>query len=374
MLKPLKPFLIALVGFVVMDFLMLAVINCSAVGLQMDQAAGNILPSKLDSIRKNHPKQINVLALGTSVTDMGFAPRAFEKEAPLNINSFNMGLSGSRHDVLRDYLRYHIENFGKPKLLIVEVTDVILGYDNYLTNLQRQTLASKDGSYTWEVLRNPVLKFQDKQDYFLTLFNPFLRYRSALSPVSVMYKMLGKGHKNNELSPSTKGQEALLQTETLKGWSPKTEISANMLTSSGIDHEVALMRERHLSKIKQVDFSMLKYLLDYCSDNHLNVVLVEWPSHPRYMATLKQQQIYPDYQKQLHYIAKQYNAPIVTLPVLSERKAAPLYTDGRHMSAKGAEYYSHLLAQKLFSRVAIRQALQPEQISALKDKKKILSQ
>jgi len=353
MLTRKQPFIIGIGLYVCLNAILWLLANMTPLGTVLDYYIGNNLTTKIPELQKSHPQKLDVLVLGSSITNNGFSPLVFEKQFNHKVNSFNMGLHGARPDVFRLYLERHIQQYGKPKVVLVELTDNNLISDNYYMPSSYYLNFFKTDPRHWSLLlTSPVLNFSDRKEMVLSALSPIYAYRGVFSPVNFQNRLNKQWQKwqppqTTHLAPKSSSLHSdLYEPEALKGWEPGS-VSAHLSTENGLQNELKTMTHQTLDTVKTVDLSKLSYFLSYCQQNHIPVFMVSWPTHPRYQHLLGATSIYPQYQKILQHYAQAFNAPIITLgePETSETKL--LFQDGRHLSAKGAAKYTSALATQL---------------------------
>src|SRR5688572_26793033 len=121
----LRPILIGVLAFAAFNLLMTLAVTFSPLNTRFNFSYGNFLPAKLAMLKQAQPEKLDVLFLGTSQTNNGFITNVFEQVSGRHLNSFNLGLPNNRYDVMEGYLRFHTRKFGKPRLLLVELSPSI---------------------------------------------------------------------------------------------------------------------------------------------------------------------------------------------------------------------------------------------------------
>jgi hypothetical protein len=376
MLTPLRPFAIALLLFLVFNVGITWITNIPKVQRHLDTWIANRLPEKHELLSQKGLLPIDILALGSSLTDNGFAPPAFEQAAPYPVQVFNMGLSASRYDVLEAVLKYHIGHFGKPRLLLLEVGDFMLEKQDlfsYMPMLYYQTLMTLDPNLQDEIMKAPFLPLEDRNELFFSRLSGLYRYRHLFSPIVIQIKLtkhLQKHFSNGAKRAQPNSDMVLVNTiqepdeyrlsdQKLKGWHP-TRIGPSMQTEAGARLNAMLLKPMHIDTMAKLDFTKLTRLLDYCRTQQIPVVLVQYPMHPQYISILKASGYETPFMDGVDQVAHEYHLPYFNYNRNDFIRQPRWYTDARHLSKVGAIAVSRHLAQDIFSNPELRTILQSQ--------------
>lgn len=334
MLKPFKPFLpfiIAIGLFVILDCLILYTPVRDLLDTQLD----NCLERKLIQVKADRPQQLDLLFLGSSRTNNGFVTEIFEKSWPTQaINAYNMGLPAGDYFLFKLALNNHIQQYGKPKLILLEVTDFFFNPDFISNNniLYIRVLMAQNPAMVSAIFKSPELSLELKKEIFFASVSGLYRYRSLFTP--------------NKFKKMLLNRESFKARKFFQGWNPK-EIKKVMASDHTV-RENALARKRTLlDNFTRFDSSKLVSFLTYCQNENIPVVLVDWPSHPYYADLFEQHPISSTYHQEIAHIAKQFDIPFLNLSAQITPNIAGLYADAGHLSPAGAKQYTQLLTQKL---------------------------
>lgn len=370
MLNPLKkihpsfrPILFGALLFAAFNIVVTTGITFSSFNSKFNFHYGNFLPTKLDLMHQNNPKQLDVLFLGTSQTNNGFLTSSFEQASKTSVNSFNLGLPNNRYDLMEAYLESHIQRYGHPKLVMVELSPSILetsSYYYYLPALYYRTLIEQNPELTAQYLSHPHLAWNVKEELLLSGMSSFHQFRYSFSPLNILNKVTGK---LSQLASKPKSSDEIETAEasnafpitpdmTQKGWFPK-EQSPEMKTPEGIKASVLEAKKYYFDHQPDVHFEKLQLLLAYCKQEHIPVVLVSWPNHPAFLKLFKNSTLKQHYDKGLQALLKETPTPLIDLNqelghVEAHYEEDTLFSDPRHLTPSGAHLFSQILAQKLF--------------------------
>lgn len=366
----LRPIVLGIGLFLLFNCVLTLGITFSPINSRFNFSYGNYLPKKLSLMAQQDPQKLNVLFLGTSQTNNGFIPNVFEETArevlqgsdTIAINSFNLGLPNNRYDIMHAYLRYHIQKYGRPKLVLIELspsTQEVDSYYYYLPALYYRTLIENSPSQAVEFLSHPHLAWKVKKELALAAFSSLYQYRHTFSPLNILEKGSSKIskliHKDKSREPLLEEDFSISEALMAKGWHPYMQ-SPNMKTPDGIRRSVQEAKAYYIDHQKTVRFDKLRLLIAYCKAQHIPVVLVSWPQHPEFSKILFQSPLGKEYLAGLNQLAQQESIPILNLNEQLPSAIDPaLFADPRHLTPKGAMQFSRILAQTLFSDVAIAQ-------------------
>jgi hypothetical protein len=367
----LRPILLGTIGFVALNLLFTAGVTFSPLNQRFNFKYGNFLPAKLAMLKTHHPEKLDVLFMGTSQTNNGFIPRVFEQASGHPINSFNLGLPNNRYDIMLAYLQYHQYCYGKPKLLLVELSPSIQekdAYLYYLPALYYRTLIEQAPNLAGTYLSNPLLAENVKQELLWSSFSSLHQYRYTFAPINVISKVSGKlkslsgfHDASAEAAPTYTDDDSDTPADTSmqfdpsyteKGWYPKPQ-SPHMKTPDGVQLSVAEARKYYIDQQKDVQFDKLKTLLEYCKQQQIPVVLVSWPNHPAFLSVFEHSKLNSQYQAGLQQLLHEEPATIINLnreiPASQKTTEGGLFADPRHLTPDGAKLFSAKLAQDVFS-------------------------
>jgi hypothetical protein len=393
------PLLFGVLLFILLNGLLTVGVTLSPLNKKFNFSYGNYLPTKIALLKTRSPQALDVLFLGTSQTNNGFIPSVFETKfqktaAGSKLNAFNLGLPNNRYDIMQGYLQAHVQRYGKPRLVLVELGPSIQekdAYFYYLSALYYRTLLENEPKLAGQWLSNPLLADNVKQELLFSAASVLHQYRFTFSPVNILSKVGGKLEEkvtsklvaklhgetvvaNGEV-PQAKGDPLTTPSAavpanapadtfpitpemTEKGWYPNHP-GPHMGSPEGIRLSVNEARKYYIDKQKAVHFDKLKALLTYCRKEHIPVVLVSWPMHPAFRRVFQQSPLYETYAHGLTALLAETPTPFINLndfvPPQSETEAG-LFADPRHLAPRGAAYFSGQLAQMLYEQKRIQPA------------------
>lgn len=364
----LRPILIGVLSFVLLNLLLTVGVTLSPLNQKFNFSYGNFLPTKLQMLKTHQPDKLDVLFMGTSQTNNGFMTSVFEKATGKPIHSFNLGLPNNRYDIMLAYLRFHQQQFGKPKLVLLELSPSIQekdAYLYYLPALYYRTLIEQAPNLAGTYLSNPLLAENVKQELLASSLSSLHQYRFTFSPVNILSKVSGKlksltsrfqGDSANaepvyaDDSASVSPTRHLDPATTEKGWYPK-EQSPHMKTPAGILASVAEAKKYYIDQQPDVSFDKLQALLTYCNEQNIQVVLVSWPNHPAFLTVFEQSPLHTKYQQGVRQLLKAHDVPVINLnqeiPPSQKATEGGLFADPRHLTPEGAQVFSEILARKI---------------------------
>lgn len=364
----LRPILVGILSFALFNLLFTVGVTLSPLNQKFNFSYGNFLPTKLQMLKSHQPNKLDVLFMGTSQTNNGFITSVFEKATGKPIHSFNLGLPNNRYDIMLAYLQFHQQQFGKPRLLLLELSPSIQekdAYLYYLPALYYRTLIEQAPNLAGTYLNNPLLAENVKQELLLSSVSSLHQYRFTFSPVNVISKVSGKlksltagrqGDSANAEPVYAEDSAAVSSTENLdpamteNGWYPK-EQSPHMRTPKGIRLSVVEAKKYYIDQQPTVSFDKLKALLTYCRQQRIPVVLVSWPNHPAFLKTFEQSRLNTLYQQGLQHLLAEEKTPVINLnreiPPEQTETTGGLFADPRHLTPQGARVFSQILARKI---------------------------
>lgn len=379
----LRPILMGLLLFVIFNTMLTAGVTFSPLNKRFNFSYGNFLPTKLEMLRHHDPQKLDVLFMGTSQTNNGFITKVFEnglsKASGRPINSFNLGLPNNRYDVMLGYLQFHLHKFGKPKLVLVELSPSIQersSYFYYLPALYYRSLIENDPSLTPTYINNPLISDNVKQELLFSSMSSLHQYRFTFSPINLISKVGSKlksigfhDASANAAEMDFEGVAAAQQPTqnidpgwTEKGWYPK-EQSPHMTSPDGVRLSVEEARKYYIDHQTEVNFDKLSALLAYCKQQNIPVVLVSWPNHPAFLKVFRQSALSRQYEAGLNQMLGKNPVPVINLnneiPASQPVDNGGFFADPRHLTPDGARLFSEKLAgdlvrlpaaQTLFSR------------------------
>lgn len=360
--------------FLVFNVILTLGVTFSPVNQKFNFSYGNYLPQKLELLAQKNPRELDVLFLGTSQTNNGFIPAVFEENAGFKLNSFNLGLPNNRYDIMQAYLNYHIRQYGRPKLVLIELspsTQELDSYYYYLPALYYRTLIEHAPLYTRDFLNHPHLAANVKKELLLSAFSSLHQYRHTFSPLNLLDKISGKlaqwapqgelvavasgAQAQQEPAPQGTGLSDAEQAELMaKGWHPY-EQSAHMKTPEGVSQSILEARKYYIDHQTGVHFDKLRLLLAYCRENRVPVALVAWPQHPDFTKLLNASPLGRQYREGLATLSAQAAVPVINLVEdLPPNPDPGLFADPRHLTPAGARQFSRILAQRAFALPQLR--------------------
>ncbi len=390
----IRPILLGVLAFFVLNAVFTIGVTLSPLNRKFNFSYGNFLPTKLDMLKQAHPEKLDVLFLGTSQTNNGFITSVFEQASGQPINSFNLGLPNNRYDVMLAYLQMHTHRYGKPKMVLVELSPSIQEKDAslyYLPALYYRSLIEKDPALANAYLSNPYLAWNVKQELLLSSFSSLHQYRFTFSPLNVLNKVSGKLKNLPVLHASAANAEAALNSTldfegtqaasrtpsinidpimTEKGWYPK-EQSPHMTTPDGIVISVEEARKYYIASQQEVNFDKLAMLLAYCRQQKIPVVLVTWPNHPAFVKVFAQSKLNRAYQQGLSKLLAKEPVHVINLnqelPPWQTESEGGLFADPRHLTPEGAKLFSEKLALRVFGLPLVQAQFTGSQLTVQKN-------
>lgn len=405
------PLLLGVLLFVLFNALLTVGVTLSPLNKKFNFSYGNYLPTKIALLKTHSPQALDVLFLGTSQTNNGFIPSVFETEfqqaasqkttsaaispPKAKLNAFNLGLPNNRYDIMQGYLQAHVQRYGKPRLVLLELGPSIQekdAYFYYLPALYYRTLLENEPKLAGQWLTNPLLADNVKKELLFSAASVLHQYRFTFSPVNILgkvgdkleekvtSKLVTKLHgetvvangdapqaKGDPLTAPTAAAPANAPVDTFpitpemgeKGWYPNRP-GPHMGSPEGIRLSVNEARKYYIDKQKAVHFDKLKALLTYCRQERIPVVLISWPMHPAFRRVFQQSPLYETYSSGLTALLAETPTPFINLnefvPPQSETEAG-LFADPRHLAPRGAAYFSGQLAKMLHEQKRIQPAL-----------------
>ncbi len=371
MFRVFRPIIIGILLFILINGAVTVAVNhIPSLREELNLKADNLLPYKLQEIAKIQPQNLDVLFLGTSQTNDGFSTHAFDEAFPEKVRSFNMGLPGSAYGVILSYLKVHITHYGKPKLVLLEVSDLLAQKDDdhfYVPMLQYKTLINQYPSLFSDFWKNPLLSFKIRKELFFSMPSAIYEFRPLFSPLRIQSAVTKGGsilinktlqvlfHINTPIISQeaeaheqvSTSSEHFQDDQTLPmGWTPRDMIPM-LETPGGVKTNARLARNYYIGHVTQPDFTNLIHLLNYCQQEKINVVLVSWPNHPDYDKLFQKTPFSKPFYTGVQQIVQQYHLPYINMEEGTPYQLTQFYSDTRHLNAQGAIIFSRLLAQKL---------------------------
>ncbi|WP_303674888.1 hypothetical protein [Vampirovibrio chlorellavorus] len=375
-----RPVLLGVVGFGVFNLLVSLLVTCSPLNQRFNFKYGNFLPAKLQLLNVYGPSSVNVLFLGTSQTNNGFIPAFFDARMGHGVKSFNLGLPNNRYDIMLATLQLYQRRYGKPQLVLLELSPSIQETDSryyYLSALYYRTLIEQESNQLFSYLSNPLLADNVKQELVTSAFSSLRQYRNTFSPVSLLDKVGGKMRQVTQRLPVWANAPAMAEspaddavTASLDeadtpppawvtdkmlsgGWYPKAQ-SPYMTTRQGIADSVREARKYYIDAQTSVNFEKIRALLAYCQHQGIPVALVTWPNHPAYVQAFQHSPLHPDYQRGVAHLLKKYPVLWIDLnrysPAATKALGAGTFADPRHLTPEGARWFTQTLAERLTGR------------------------
>jgi hypothetical protein len=361
-----------------------------AIHERLDLLYGNFLPVKLQQLKAQANRPIDVLFLGTSQTNNGFATQAFEEASPVKLSSFNMGLPSNRYDVMLTYLQAHIRHYGKPKLLLLEMNPTFLDKETslyYLPALFYRTLLDHDPQSLDLVMTNPHMPENVRHELLLSV-SSLHEYRATFSPLHLISKVADKisdiTHRYtktalaqedaNTDNLANKPAETLLGAKKAslpgsfpvslpmkeKGWNP-LDIKPSMLSKTGLVQASREADQYFLSQMPPVYFGKIQAILDYCHQQNIPVMLVRWPDHPGFRALFAKTGQQAPFEQGLQHLLQAEQVSYFDLNQNLPSQLESTFSDPRHLTPAAAVSFSKLLAQKIFNQPGIEDLFQDKQ-------------
>jgi len=370
----MRPFLIGILIFITLNVVLGVLAVLTPLGGQLDYLIGNKLPDKLTKLTQlTQTQPVDIIALGTSVTHHAFAAPVFDATVNVagrqRVHSFNMGIPASNMHVLKTYLAYHMKRFGKPKLVVLEVTDTALSPNNfYMPAAEQLTLMAQDPTSVPSVFAQG-LDPEEQQEVALLSVCSLCRYQGLFAPLVVSNKLMNKSRGGASLKPglSVGSDRDRLQPKSWVydvvdryGWEP-ISLPENMKTPQGQTREALATVNNHLKAIQQVDLHQLAALLAMCKANDISVVMVKWPRLPQYMALFRRSPLYPSFNAKILRLSRQYQYPVIDLTAPTLPKTDPVllrqpitFENTYHLEGESAAAYTQVLAHRLVSSNVIK--------------------
>ncbi|HEY9687858.1 MAG TPA: hypothetical protein V6C52_12860 [Coleofasciculaceae cyanobacterium] len=379
----LRPIILGVLVFALLNLCLTLGVTFSPLNRKFNFNYGNFLPTKLEMLQQHDPSHLDVLFMGTSQTNNGFITSVFERAAgqvpgqtqgTAKLNSFNLGLPNNRYDIMQAYLQMHVQKYGKPRLLLLELGPSIQEKDAYLFYLPAlyyRTLIENAPTLAPTYLANPLLAQNVKEELLMSSVSSLHQYRYTFSPVNMLGKVSGKlksvadrlqatpvqaeTDSTNARDPfrnPTEQPMEILPEMTEKGWYPK-ERSPHMTTPAGVRLSVDEARRYYIDHQKEVNFEKLAALLAYCRAQKIPVVLVSWPNHPAFLKVYHRSPLAAKYQDGLRRLLTQAPVPMINLnnalPPWQTETDGGLFADPRHLTPEGARIFSAQLARDVFA-------------------------
>jgi hypothetical protein len=375
----LRPIILGILVFALLNLCLTLGVTFSPLNRKFNFNYGNFLPTKLEMLRQHDPSHLDVLFMGTSQTNNGFITSVFEQAAgqvqgTRKLNSFNLGLPNNRYDIMQAYLQMHVRKYGKPRLLLLELSPSIQekdAYFFYLPALYYRTLIENSPELAPTYLANPLLAQNVKEELLRSSVSSLHQYRYTFSPVNLLGKVSGKlksvaerlqaapvqaeTNSTNTRDPFREPAEqpmTILPEMTKKGWYPK-ERSPHMTSPAGVRLSVDEARQYYIDHQKEVNFEKLAALLAYCREQKIPVVLVSWPNHPAFLKIYQRSPLAAKYQDGLLQLLSQSPVPVINLnnalPAWQTETDGGVFADPRHLTPEGAKLFSGQLARDVFA-------------------------
>jgi len=287
------------------------------------------------------------------------------------LKSFNMGLPNNRYDIMLAYLQFHQQRYGKPKLLLVELSPTIQEQDAslyFLPALYYRTLIEQSPTLMPTYLSNPLLADNVKKELLFSGLSSLRQYRYTFSPINVLRKVQDKmdAFTGSQRAEASEGDSATHTTQTNpldaynatwmeQGWYPKPQ-SQNMTSPSGLQRSVTEARKFYIDPQTSVSFEKLQALLNYCRQQNIPVALVSWPNHPAFLQEFQKSPLHEAYQAGLTQLLIRQPVPFIDLnqeetlqtnQMLKAGNVGGVFADPRHLTPFGAANVSGSLAKRL---------------------------
>lgn len=331
MSSPLKPFIIALVFFILMDF----GVTFTPIEAWLNREYQNALTVKLEDINKFPPDQSpDILFLGSSRVNNGFDTITFEKLAPYPVQVYNLGLPTGDYYLFALLLENYLKKHKKPKLLLIELNDFGLKstYFSDINSMYYRTLLTRDPLLAIRLFPSPLLSFRYKKEIFFNTLSGIYRYRSLLAPNYLAY-IFRRG--------------PMPEMKFMDGWSPR-----NREIGKKEEHIFVLSAKDAMQKLladyQKTDTRQLEYLLNVAKKASIPTVLVEFPNHPSYQTLFDKSPYRMAFADAARSLQEKYQISIINLNTQHPPDVSRLFFDARHLNAQGATYYTKLLAANLF--------------------------
>jgi hypothetical protein len=268
------------------------------------------------------------------------------------------------------YLRFHQRQYGKPQLVLLELSPSLQEKEAhlyYLPALYYRTLIEQAPALAGTFMANPLLADNVKQELLTASLSSLRQYRFTFSPVNIMGKVSDKlkgllasrnlaasaqscddsGHTLEASSEDAPPPNWVSDEMLSGGWYPKAQ-SGHMKTPQGLQASVAEARKYYIDPQEAIHFEKLEALLTYCRAQGIPVALITWPNHPAYVREFQKSPLAEPYQEGLSKILKRQ--PVVRVDLnhyLPTAHQASLFADPRHLTPEGARFFSGKLAAVL---------------------------
>lgn len=381
-----RPVVLGVVGFMLFNLLFTILVTGSSLNQRFNFKYGNFLPVKLQLLKDQKLKgqtkvpdssARNVLFLGTSQTNNGFIPALFDTRLGHGVKSFNLGLPNNRYDIMLATLQLYQRRYGKPQLVLVELSPSIQEKESryyYLPALYYRTLIEQEPDQLFSYLSNPLLADNVKQELLTSAVSSLRQYRNTFSPVNILNKVGGKLGQLTQRLPVLANAPAMAEAPSVAsvndsesglntvppawvtdellagGWYPKAQ-SIHMKTPQGVAESVREARKYYIDAQTSVNFEKLLALLAYCKRQGIPVALVTWPNHPAYVQAFQQSHLYPAYQQGVARLLREHPVIWIDLnrhwPAALQAQTPDVFADPRHLTPEGARGFSQTLADLL---------------------------
>jgi hypothetical protein len=306
------------------------------VSSRLERAIPNSLADKITLLKAEEHHRSDIIFLGTSQTNNGFMTEIFEKNFPKPIKAYNLALRSGDYYLFKLFLQYYVQHYGKPKLLLLEVNEVLFNKQQYyftqFNNLHYREMMTQKPELFSQIFINSPLAIDDKVDIFFSLISGVYRYRGELEIHRVKNIIKGTLPKKPTYH---KGWDALLMKPLMSHPSEMKQY---------IDEQVSLISKQQ----NQFDSSKLEGLLNYCQQEQIPVVLIRWPVNQQLRISIEKTKLYALYEKRINQVSRKYH--LVLIDLYQQNFASPLglFSDPRHLSPIGAELYTSELAHKIY--------------------------
>ncbi len=334
--SPYLPFLIALCIVLLAE----GVIALPAVSGWMDAQVKNVLKRKQALVAQDNPRQMDVLALGSSRTHNGFAANAFEASAEKPINAFNMGLPTGDYYIYSLVLKDFVRQYGKPRLVMLDASEFLFNRNlkSGYNTLYLSTLIQQNPELAQSIWQSPFLDAEDKKEIVLSGLSGLYRYRVLLRP-KTLAKMALKG--------------LPVKSPLYDGWEPLPDKISIMSSEQRAIEAAENTARKFYQDYPAIDTQPFEALVTYCRESGIPVVMVRWPLHPTFVRTFETYPIQRDYDALLKRIATQYDVALVDLNTQAQLASdGQNFRDPSHLSESGAKTFSAILARQVFDKVS----------------------
>lgn len=324
----------------------------------MNAKVDNHLPQKYQQLQALRPQPVDVLFLGTSQTNNDFATLAFEEAAPHSVSAFNLGLPGTRYDVMKTLLAAYIQAYGKPKHVFLEINDPLVEDKTvyfYLPALHYRTILEHYPNLFSQIWGQPDMAPEVRREFSMDTLSSLYQFRSIFSPLSLPKKLVkvvdrvaATFSRTAQASDSESSHAVAFQPSEAMltgGWQPKGT-SGTMQTPKGVEQNALAAKQYYLDPLDKVNFTKLDHFLAYCQSQKIPVVLVQWPNHPAYNRYFERAAIAPAYHQEIERVRQKYQVTYLDLNKTLPPSVAGLFADARHLTPQGAFYFSKVLAEK----------------------------